>query len=48
MPVHKLADVCHHPEHNPPRMRVFKPGSYEHTCPRCGKTTIFIIPRASL
>lgn len=40
-------NFCQHPEHEPPNMRVFKPGTYEHTygdvtyalvkhCPFCG------------
>jgi len=34
---------CMHPEHNPPGMCVFEPGVYEHTCPGCGKKTIFVV-----
>lgn len=26
-------------------MRVFEPGFYEHTCPECGKVTMFCVPR---
>jgi len=33
--------VCRHPEHNPPSMRVFEPGLYEHECPACGHTQVF-------
>lgn len=43
----KIADApskpCMHPEHNPPGMCVFEPGAYEHTCPGCGKKTIFVV-----
>ena len=35
--------VCVHPEHNPPSMMVFKPGTYEHICPACGKKQIFVV-----
>ena len=52
MPTRKLPDSefwknnppCRHPEHNPPNMRVYEPGTYEHTCPACGKITIFVVP----
>lgn len=36
--------VCQHPEHEPPSMRVFKPGTYEHTCPGCGHKGFFVVP----
>lgn len=43
----KIADAlpppCRHPEHNPPNMMVFSPGTYEHTCPACGATQIFVV-----
>jgi hypothetical protein len=30
-------------------MRVFEPGTYEHTCPKCGKVTIFVVaPKPTL
>jgi len=35
---------CTHPEHNPPSHMVFQPGRYEHTCPSCGKKTVFTVP----
>lgn len=52
MPTRRLPDSeiwkqferCTHPDHNPPDMRVFEPGTYEHTCPRCGTITIFTVP----
>lgn len=31
------------PEHNPPTHICLEPGSYEHTCPGCGKTQQFTI-----
>ncbi len=35
---------CRHPEHEPPSMRVYEPGTYEYTCPHCGKKTVFTVP----
>lgn len=35
---------CMHPEHNPPSHMVYEPGTYEHTCPSCGKSMIFTVP----
>ena len=37
---------CSHPEHGPPTMMVFKPGTYEHECPACGKKTTFTVRAA--
>jgi hypothetical protein len=37
---------CFHREHYPPSMMVFKPGTYEHTCPACGHVTIFTVQRS--
>jgi len=34
---------CRHPEHNPPNMRVYKPGTYEHECPKCGSKIEFTV-----
>lgn len=42
----KIADApipCHSSEHNPPSHMVFPPGTYEHTCPSCGKRTVFTV-----
>lgn len=40
---------CRHPDHNPPGHRVFTPGTYEHTCPKCGNVAVFVVrPRPSL
>lgn len=36
--------ICYHPDHNIPNMMVFEPGTYEHTCPGCGKVTTFTVP----
>lgn len=48
MPTKKLDEPrfvpCAHPEHEPPKHRVFEPGRYEHTCPGCGKRTTFTVP----
>jgi hypothetical protein len=35
--------TCQHPEHNPPSMRVFEPGIYEHTCPACKSVLQFTV-----
>lgn len=37
-------EFCTDPEHGPATFKVFNPGVYEHTCPRCGKTIQFTIP----
>lgn len=49
MPTRKIRDLptvrrCRHPSHNPPGMRVFEPGVYEHTCPHCGQKQVFVVP----
>lgn len=41
----KRRALCGHPEHNPPSHMVFEPGIYEHTCPACGKVTVFRVDR---
>lgn len=46
MPTKKIADcpvinICRHPDHNPPSMRLFEPGVYEHVCSGCGKRSVF-------
>lgn len=55
MPTRKLPDTeilpmplpqCRHPDHDPPTHRVFEPGTYEHTCPACGRIVIFTVPPA--
>jgi hypothetical protein len=48
MSTRKIADLpkrfhCNDRDHNPPIMRVYSPGVYEHTCPSCGKTITFTI-----
>lgn len=40
-------NTCTHPEYKIPNMIVFQPGTYKHTCPACGKVTIFTIPKFS-
>lgn len=47
MPTRKIRDAqipCRHPEHNPPNMRVYEPGSYEHECPSCHRKVQFEVP----
>jgi hypothetical protein len=47
MPTKKIADIaqpCTHPDHDPPKYMVFKPGVYEHTCPGCGRVVQFTVP----
>lgn len=42
----KIADlpkVCKHPEHEPPKFKVFEPGIYEHVCPACEHRTVFTV-----
>jgi hypothetical protein len=34
---------CDSIDHKPPAHRVFKPGTYKHTCSKCGKVTIFTV-----
>jgi hypothetical protein len=48
MPTRKIADEkdfrpCRHPDHEPPKMMVFQPGTYEHECPACGKKIVFTV-----
>lgn len=38
-------NFCQDPEHEPPTMRVFAPGTYEHTCPGCGHKGTFTISK---
>lgn len=35
---------CLHPEHNPPMHIYLTAGTYEYTCPCCGKVTTFTVP----
>lgn len=48
MPIERIGDPpkepCRHWDHNPPANRVFKPGTYRHTCPACGNVTVFTVP----
>ena len=50
MPTRKIDDnsdlawmvhPCLDREHNPPSMRVYEAGLWEHTCPSCGKVQLF-------
>jgi Zn finger protein HypA/HybF involved in hydrogenase expression len=42
----KLPCMC--PQHEPPTMKVFDAGTYQHTCPKCGEVTIFEVPLITL
>lgn len=57
MPLRKLPDLplaqivdnpCMSDEHFPPSMMAIGPGTWEWTCPACGKKTVFTVPGASL
>jgi hypothetical protein len=53
MPFKKIEDVsedeiCRNPEHNPPMHISLKPGTYEWTCPACGKSTKVKVNSATL
>ena len=48
MPIIKIAepdkqDICTSSEHNPPAHMVYSPGTWEHTCPQCGKKVTFTV-----
>lgn len=36
--------MCRDPQHNPPNMIVLSPGTWQHTCPSCGQTTVLSVP----
>ena len=38
---------CISPAHNPPSNIVLQPGTWEYTCPACGKTTVINVPNIS-
>lgn len=47
MPLEKIKDAprpCLSPDHKPPTQIVLEPGTYKHTCPDCGKVTVFTVP----
>lgn len=48
MPTTRIGDPpeepCRDRDHNPPRYQYFQPGTYQHICPGCGESMIFIIP----
>lgn len=53
MPIRRLPDregdkICRHPEHRVPTMISLPNGTYEHTCPGCGKKTIFRVNNPTL
>lgn len=37
--------ICLDPEHNPATGLYREAGTYKHTCPKCGKETIFEVPQ---
>ena len=37
-------EQCLHPEHEPAKNIVRTPGTYQHTCPGCGKVEVFEVP----
>jgi len=41
----KKEDICLSKEHNPATMLYRTPGTYEHTCPNCGKKVVFTVPQ---
>jgi hypothetical protein len=48
MPTRKIADLpsgdrCMHPEHNAQQHVHRDPGLYEHTCPACEKSYLFLV-----
>ena len=46
MTLRKIADppqTCAHVEHEPPKLIVLDPGTWEHECPGCGHKTIFTV-----
>ncbi len=53
MPIRKIADLpetpdrCTDSDHHLPFHIVLEPGIYEHTCPSCGKRTVFVTPSQS-
>lgn len=47
MPLKKIKEpekVCLSPEHNPPMHIYLEAGTYEYTCPACGKKVVFEVP----
>lgn len=49
MPLVKISEPtreeqCTSSEHNPPMHIVLDPGTYEYTCPQCGKKVTFTVP----
>jgi len=49
MTLRKIADppqTCAHVEHEPPKLIVLDPGTWEHECPGCGHKTIFTVEEA--
>ncbi len=44
-PEEELQAFCRSQEHNPPAYIVLENGAWEHTCPQCGKKTVFRVER---
>jgi hypothetical protein len=42
--IEEAEQICLHPEHEPATMLYRTPGTYQHTCPACGKITTFTVP----
>lgn len=41
--ISEIPGTCANPEHHPPAHIVLPPGVYRHTCPGCGKTSVFTV-----
>jgi hypothetical protein len=35
--------TCRDPDHQPPDMLAYEPGTYEHVCARCGMARVFTV-----
>lgn len=40
--------TCKRPDHDPPTHQVHPPGNYDHTCPWCGRQTVWTVPEISM
>ena len=45
---HPKAVACLDQQHNPPMHQVFSPGIYQHVCPTCGHSQIFVVPEITV
>lgn len=41
-------EVCRDSEHNLPSYIVYTPGTWQHTCPKCGKKIVFVVPNSTV